>query len=75
MYRCQFYSCEFVILGRYSQWANQQSDTYNLIFGGVAMIVIRDESGKVWYQEESLDCDSEKPLFLQPGKKHLLLRH
>ena len=52
-------------------YSNQTSDTYNLIFGGCVMIALRkivNGIEVIVYQEESLDCDSEKPLFLQPGK-------
>ena len=58
-------------LGKHSQHGSQDSDTYNLIFGGCRMICLRKIVNfieYIVYQEESLDVDSEKPLFLQPGR-------
>ena len=50
------------------------SETYNLIFGGVCMIALRDIYENIMYQEQSFDPDSEKPLFLQPGMIYLILK-
>ena len=58
-------------LGKHSQHGSQTSDTYNLVFGGIRMSYLRkivNGIEYIVYQEDSLDVDSEKPLFLQPGR-------
>ena len=58
-------------IGKHSMHGSQDSDTYNLVFGGCRMSCLRkiiNEIEYIVYQEQSLDVDSEKPLFLQPGR-------
>ena len=43
--------------------------THNFIYGGCRLVSIRDEQGNCIYQEESTGSESEKPLYVQPGKE------
>ena len=49
--------------------SNQQTETHNFIFGGCRWISIKDVHENCVYQEESLGVETEKPLFVQPGKE------
>ena len=55
--------------GRHSMHSNQKTETHNFIFGGCRLISLIDEHGNCIYLEESVGPDTEKPLFIQPGKE------
>ena len=62
----------FIYLGRHAMYANQESDTHNLIAAGCRVSEFADkpvseENRTTLYVEESLGVETEKPLFLQPG--------
>ena len=65
--------CGFDGSGRHSMHANQTNETHNFIIGGCRMISISDEHKNCLYQEQSLGVETEKPLFVQPGKETLEL--
>ena len=49
--------------------SNQQNETHNLIYGGCRQSCIKDEHGNLIYEEKCNGPESEKPLFIQPGKE------
>ena len=49
--------------------SNQQTETHNFIYCGCRVISLKDEHGNTIYQEMTIGAESEKPLFIQPGKE------
>ena len=57
--------------GWHSMHSKQDTKTHNFVCGGCRYILIKDEHENCLHQEESLGLETEKPLFIQPGKDTL----